>query len=704
MTVPRSKSNDINKKEPIDKKSNGQFHFNSFKQWGKNRLRQMTLRSHDEKLASLPMDKDVSDIDDFNINETLRTGVVKRRQDRRFSYERKPFYSSSDCNTPSLNSNIFNSVKIRETSNSRRQRRNGPSKDEPNSSSGNWSASSESGRTSIGSEITTTTQPKSSTSSGSLNHPPLASLSSGPPSSIISRRRFLNTSASSSITSEGTTTPDLQTDFHDEDGSSSVYSCDTEGYYTSFHVDSGLKTLKEEESATPNRHSSTTSFESSGNQTVISPENEYELFGRGSTSTTTSSAGTVCTAVLTDQDRNVCMIPERNNSPTKLHRCGSSVSECNLQRSCSSSTVESALEGAATIKRNGVLLQKGVAALMYQAKNESKGSHAESVESENTNEGSSHFTKLAPENKNNLEVECSEYSDLECADHLKRMKYKTSINSSRIPSMCVITPANSDDEDMNKKSNCNLAGSDSFKSTPVQSRNETSLPLKDVQHFKRTTLLPLNTFIGRLKEVLPSLKKSPPKDAPLAETEEYYDTGDYVTITEKNQYDKVHPSGVYFSNDVVKRNLATVLSGNLEDAEYVSLNELPCNTRYNEDKDVNKSSKLIVHDERGDVQQNMRVVPNAHGKVIYNSDSLKRRKAHTTFIPGPFVKDSTNLTLSVTQAASTTLDIENVKSNRINTSSETSINDTIMPENLINCQDKSKPVHLGRYFHMFLLK
>ncbi len=33
--------------------------------------------------------------------------------------------------------------------------------------------------------------------------------------------------------------------------SGSVYSCDAEGYYTSFHIDSGLKTLREAPSQVP---------------------------------------------------------------------------------------------------------------------------------------------------------------------------------------------------------------------------------------------------------------------------------------------------------------------------------------------------------------------------------------------------------------------------------------------------------------------
>lgn len=263
--MPRSKSNDILRNEAF-RQSFRQSFFNTL-QKGKNRLLQITTRNNEDKFYHRPIDKDVSDIDNFNINETLKTGVTKRKTEKRFLQDQNNFYSSSECSSSLINRSA-DVVKIRSSSGIRKKRRNGAGKEEPNSSSGNWSASSESGRASIGSEITST-HPKSSTSSG------------GPPSSIISRRRFLNTSASSSATSEGTATPDLQTDFHDEDGSSSVYSCDTEGYYTSFHVDSGLKTLKEEELSSSNRHSSTTSFESSGNQTLLSPENEYETFGKG---------------------------------------------------------------------------------------------------------------------------------------------------------------------------------------------------------------------------------------------------------------------------------------------------------------------------------------------------------------------------------------------------------------------------------------
>ncbi|XP_058813903.1 mucin-2 [Topomyia yanbarensis] len=664
--VPRSKSSDILKKESpsptadnTSKHITKTSHFNSLKQWGRNRLRMINRDSKDR----------VQDIDDFNITDTTRTSKRKSSdKDVKLSHDRKPSYSSSERSitvassaggTASMPASI-NPVKLRESSSIRRQRRTAlGNKDEPHSSSGNWSASSESGRTSIGSEITTTTQPKSSASSTSLNHNH-HTISSGPPSSIISRRRFLNTSASSSVTSEGTVTPDLQMyDYHDEGGeTSSVYSCDTEGYYTSFHVDSGLKTLKEEEPATPLHSttalSSTTSFESSGNQTVISPENEYELFGKGSTSTTTSSAGTICT-VLAEGNRNSITgptVPERKSSLTKLNRSNSSASNGTLERSYSSSTVGSTLERTGTIKRNGHLLQKEVAALIHQ-EDESKKSRIESPDSGNNTSSSpiDSNTNSSPTQRirSCSEFEYSESSDLECVDRIERIREKTTINTSRIPSMCIITPTNSDDENGSLKRK--------KEKTYDASQNESVDSKKDSSSSKKNSLLPLNSMLGKLRGVL---KKSPSKDSSISESaniDPIYDvTGEYVRIADIKNSKK--QGGVYYSNDLLKRNLATVLSGNLnEETEYVSLNELPCNIRCESNvlsaetqntpcgngKPNSSTTNGVAH--QGEIvdcatKRGARVKLDAHGKVIYSSDSLKRRKgAHTTFAPGPFVKD-----------------------------------------------------------------
>lgn len=658
-------------------------HFNSLKQWGKNRLRminRLSGTSDDTTRSSFRHKPNSDDIDDFNVLEAINKRQKKiNEKDRRLSHERKPSYSSSErslimssglssvtvTQTGNAPSNL--PVKMREPTALRRHRRMGlVNKDEPHSSSGNWSASSESGRTSIGSEITTTTtHPKSSASSTSLNqntHPS----SSGPPSSIISRRRFLNTSASSSITSEGTATPELQMfdGLHDEGETGSVYSCDTEGYYTSFHCDSGLKTLKEEEPLTPLHSSmalsSTNSFESSGNQTVISPENEYEMFGKGST-TTSSSAGTVCTAVLShyDNERLGPSVPERKSSLGKLNRSGSSTSSSTLVRSCSTSTVGSTLEKGATIKRNGVLLQKEVSALVHQHKQDAIINRVESPDSGNNTSSSPIDSNSSPTNQNvraYSEFECSESSDLECVERTERIRVKTTINTSRIPSMCVITPSPSDDDEMKVVNNEEKI---KIKDNLLNLNKDTGYATVMTQpkmSRKTSPLLPLNNMLGKLRGVLHPLRKSPHKEPKYATPDEYVTIADIKTPKKTSST----ANGVYYSTDVLKRNLATVLSGNLnEETEYVSLNELPCNVRSegnllaisesSNDEKINKTGRDETSTKnRGDV-----VKLDAHGKAIFDSNSMKRKKgAITTFSPGPCVKSTAESIATTTTLAS----------------------------------------------------
>jgi NHS-like len=158
------------------------------------------------------------------------------------------------------------------------------SKRDVHSSSGNWSASSSSARASV----------ESSSENRTTSHLPTSS-SSSTCDSALSVRRPKATSVSSSNSRES---PDLpvsdSTGFNDGE-TSSVYSCDTEGYYTSFHVDSGLKTLREEPFESTNSSGNITVCAAQISTQALSCENEYELFGKGSTSTTASSAGTICT-------------------------------------------------------------------------------------------------------------------------------------------------------------------------------------------------------------------------------------------------------------------------------------------------------------------------------------------------------------------------------------------------------------------------
>lgn len=690
--MPRSKSSDVLKRDLLTNEvKRSSSHFNSLKQWGKSRLRminRLSGTSDDTSRSSFRYKPNTDDIDDFNVLDAINKRQKKiNEKDRRLSHERKPSYSSSERSL-TISSGTFSSVnvapttsapttqipvKMREPTALRRHRKTGlVNKDEPHSSSGNWSASSESGRTSIGSEITTTTtHPKSSASSSSLNHNTHPS-SSGPPSSIISRRRFLNTSASSSITSEGTATPELQMFDHDEGETSSVYSCDTEGYYTSFHVDSGLKTLKEEEPLTPMHSlmalSSSNSFESSGNQTVISPENEYELFGKGST-TTSSSAGTVCTAVLShyDNDKHGPSVPERKSSLGKLNRSGSTTSSGTLVRSCSTSTVGSTLEKGATIKRNGVLLQKEVSALVHQHKLETSISRIDSPDSGHNTSSSPVDSNSSPTNQNARvysEFEYSESSDFESVERTERIRVKTTINTSRIPSMCVITPSPSDDDEGKMTNNeekikikgnlLNLNKDTGYATVMTQQPRETAKITR-----KTSPLLPLNNMLGKLRGVLHPLKKSPHKES----TSPKYDSpDDYVTIADVQTPKKTSTTsnGVYYSTDVLRRNLATVLSGNLnEETEYVSLNELPCNVRSEGNLlasgGTSTSEKI---DNSGGAEKTVKnrgsiVKMDAHGKAIFDSNSLKRKKgAITTFSPGPCVKESTESIATTTTITS----------------------------------------------------
>uniref|UniRef100_A0A182VZ91 Wiskott-Aldrich syndrome protein family member n=1 Tax=Anopheles minimus TaxID=112268 RepID=A0A182VZ91_9DIPT len=703
MPAIRSKSGDLLRKEPSfsaewAKSFNKMSHFNSLKQWGMNRLRMINRESASHR------DKD-QDIDDFNIHDTTLArqpsiGGSRRRgsdREKRLSHDRKPSYSSSErSSTGILGGTTYlpasiNPVKLRETSTIRRQRRTAlGNRDEPHSSSGNWSASSESGRTSIGSEITTTnTHPKSSASSTSLNHSnPISS--SAPPSSIVSRRRFFNTSASSSVTSEGTITPDLQTfDYHDEGGeTSSVYSCDTEGYYTSFHVDSGLKTLKEEEPMTPLQSttalSSITSFSSSGNTTVVS---DYDVYGKGSTSTTTSSAGTICT-VLAEGDKNVSAsasnlpkIPERKSSLTKLNRSNSTASNGTLERSYSSSTLGSTLDSTGTIKRNGVLIQKEVLKILRQENNNrldvADGNVPKGITEQQQTASSESAKKLPP----TAEPEHSESSDVECVERTERLKVKTTINTSRIPSMCIITPTNSDDEQQQQTA---TSGTKSLHTKPPDKGSgnkrrpslteSASFELKKPKDFRKHSLLPLNNVFDRIKGALPHLKKSPTKEdctGGFAASKTLSGSGVRQQEETEGEYVEISKGRKTPNELTVRRNLATVLSGNLnEETEYVSLNELPCNIKCESANflavDASKCATESGNDGAGGALQQSgqdgagssvagtagsgmrqaalkgaaRVKLDANGRVIFSSDSLKRRKgAHTTFAPGPCVKD-----------------------------------------------------------------
>ncbi|PSN41639.1 hypothetical protein C0J52_24808 [Blattella germanica] len=712
ITVVRSASSDLLRSKDDSPSEGKKSHFNTLKQWGKVKLKLIRSVSGESSKASTLTPEEV------NIYETITAKGKKGelKHDKKSS-SGKAVGSNIPISTSSGAMNM--AVKLREGSVRRRALVNG--KEDPlHSSSGNWSASSESGRASIGSENTATThQPKSTTtlssaatSSNSLNH------HQAPSSTVSSRRKFLNTSASSSI-SEGTLTPDIMSDlvspFPDDGETSSIYSCDTEGYYTSFHMDSGLKTLKEEESTSPQTplHSTSALSNSPGRSNgTLTAENEYELFGKGSTSTTTSSAGTVCTTLLVGNDSTLSIAP----APAVPER-------------------KSSLEG-----KYEQTSQMVVAMIHKQAEGPSESPD------------SGHNTSSSPVDSTNsppgtLTGRSSEYefseSDLEGVDRIERIRVKTTINSSRIPSMCVITPPQSDDETsqyvpsyyskrykshtlpdkdskqlniesaLPKQSNSTAESSkpnynslprtfekqlstDSDRSSEAEPsrvrsrsacRSVTPTGYGSVQQFERSaslktrmrgpspsptrkaittqdaqklsnqqskmapgrksSLQPFNNMIDKVKGVLSnagsgrkSSKSSTGEESDSSPTETkpppQVDAGDYVTIADvRNNKRATTQSTNMYSNIGALRPP--------EKLEYVSLNELPRSTR-----STSPPTNLLISPSNSlerKRRQGARVTLDSEGKVVYSSDSLKRNKgAHTTFEPGPYVKDPSSTT------------------------------------------------------------
>lgn len=248
------------------------------------------------------------------------------------------------------------------------------------------------------------------------------------------------------------------------------------------------------------------------------------------------------------------------------------------------------------------------------------------------------------------EFEYSESSDLEGCERIERIRSKTAINTSRIPSMCVITPPGSDDEhpreseqiskkiENSRKIDLQTGGSVLMSATVGTSKMEVIngqdknlyatiqvLPAAAsektvVGQNQSSRIGPLSGVLGKLRGVLPGRKhvlKS------MVQEQGNADSGDYVTIADvRNNNDKrqeptscpettpARSSVTYANSDVFKK-----------DSEYVSLSELP------------KKADSSLERKR----QGARVTLDSDGKVVYSSDSLKRRKgAHTTFNPGAF--------------------------------------------------------------------
>lgn len=605
--MPRSKSNDLLRSNgTIDslRSSNRFSNFKALKQWGKHRLK--LINKIDENAeAEVTPNGAVQNDSQKNLKPRPKTTAEK-------SLKQNPLYSSSEKLFTNLiesdikvSSSPTNPVKLR-TSMNRRQRRSKQYRcEEPNSSSGNWSASSESGRTSASSEIAMHKKSSNSCSSLHQNKPPVTN-------SVALTKRRINTSTSSSITSDDTTNHEVSTGYVDLfDDNESMYSCDTEGYFTSFHVDSGLKTLKEEESSVVPALLSTSALlpidgsnissnigDSLSRTTTSIDSSDYELFGKGSTSTTASS-GTVCTALLGSLSNNslveMPVAPERKSS---------------LLNSLSSNTK---LMNISNYGKPKLLTNKSESIPR-------RGAEKEATHMREALTNLNNFNKIDKNDASNgavmtiSDVEISENSDFEGVERVKRIKGKTQINSNRIPSICIITPLNSDDEDR-------VAAMESMLSS--LNINQKDLPLSELGEERTVVQIHSPQSSSAHLNSVPEEKKENDENADNADNGENDEVdGEYVTITDVGS--RAHPSS-YRVSDIVSKDLDQILSGNLHKrTEYISLNELPCNSNYD--------ANLLADTKNVRLITGTNVKLNANGMFVYDSSTLRyKRSLCTTF-------------------------------------------------------------------------
>ncbi|XP_034244211.1 uncharacterized protein LOC117646937 [Thrips palmi] len=691
--------------------------FNSLRRWGRSRFRAIGNSNSNTSTSSNMVSGELhaaDPVDDINVYETV---AGKRRG------------AGNIPISAGISGPMSLAVKLREGSLG--QRRLKINDEPPHSSSGNWSASSESGRASVNSD--SSHQPKSSTCSSILPQ----------------RRRFINNSTSSSVTSEGTLTPEdmAALPFADDGETSSVYSCDTEGYYTSFHMDSGLKTLKEEEVGsgfslppTPLHSTSALSNCSSGRGSAslaqLTAESEYELFGKGSTSTTASSAGTVCTTLLADHsrggDNSLGSDRSLSKGPAVPERKSSLNVPCLAQECPPCSTVVALIHNSS----------QGHSPRSISGDSPDSGHNTSSspIESMSSPQDAETDALISPIPSLTSEMEFSECSDFEGMDRIERIRVKTTINTSRIPSMCAITPPQSDDEtslrqfsgngtadlprapaplphNIHPESNQNLNRNDnhSFNENggmhlidnnankhgvdnncnarptipltntsgrsiihcdknsgyatiqtldnaskenninqkarpPSPSGGTLFINTKAIeeessfhnQPFIKDALIPFTSILNKFRRATHTgHNKSGSKAVDSTKEDNLDESGEYVTITDVKNNNKPDPASFRTPqrSEIPEPARESNINKTWESLEYVSLNEIGTNPSDLHSPDVLSGSSNESSLERRK-RQGARVTLDSEGKVVYSSDSLRRRKgAHTTFAPGQYVKD-----------------------------------------------------------------
>ncbi|XP_052122246.1 uncharacterized protein LOC127749167 [Frankliniella occidentalis] len=179
-----------------------------------------------------------------------------------------------------------------------------------------------------------------------------------------------------------------------------------------------------------------------------------------------------------------------------------------------------------------------------------------------------------------------------------------------------------------------------------------SQPLHQLPLIK-DALIPFSNMLSKFRKT--SSTKPPANSCPIApqsrcdskdlvpeESDSIDESGEYVTITDMRNNNK--PSSLPQcppQRSEISESVCESTAKTWENQEYVSLNEIPApdSSKHPAASVLSGSSSESSLERKK--RQGARVMLDSEGKVVYSSDSLRRRKgAHTTFAPGQFVKDT----------------------------------------------------------------
>lgn len=444
--------------------------------------------------------------------------------------------------------------------------------------------------------------------------------------------------SSSSHTSDGTLTPtqDIGDIPFVDDDTGSAFSCDAEGYYTSFHIDSGLRSISYE-----------------GNK--LATDSDVEVFGRGSTGTTNSSASLGTVIMRNPEKKTPPKPPQRVSSLERKENRESVITVIHVNGSASSSREDVA--GAESTEKEGRT-------------------------SKESDSGRETAETMSPKNKTFSPEPCEQHSE-SFVERKENFRAKTTINTSGIPSMCVITPPQSDDESVRSGSfhspreapqgesrvqrkvaafqgNANNNKVTNFAAVrqPGDGAVAPTVPSSSpsfTSHTTQQSYTPTLTVMSqhRAGEISAQLKVFPPSQeqpqVPKSQTD-YFSLGRSVSERRAEIQLKVlgerKPSSDVLIQKQTSKDSQTV--SNSELSNLVSYKELPTTVTSshpfsaipsNVKQDVvitptNSLERRKANSKLGGAH----VTLDSEGKVVYSSDSLPRRKGHTSFEPGPYIK------------------------------------------------------------------